>query len=130
MIIYLESSAATKLLLREPETPAMRDFLNGFAAEGHAVVSSQLVETELRRAAQRAGASQAAATAVLDRLDLLDVDRSTFAAAGLLPDPLLRSLDALHVASAMRVSADIFVTYDDRQTTAAHRAGLHVVSPV
>lgn len=129
MIVYVESSAAVKLILEEAESAAMADFLNGFALEAHAVVGSTLVETELRRAATRGGAPQSAATEVLSRLDIVDIERSTFAAAGLLPGPTLRSLDALHIAAALAVSADLFVSYDDRQIAAAEQAGFHVVSP-
>ncbi len=130
MIIYLESSAATKLVLAEAETQAMKSFLDAYSADGYAIVSSALLETELRRAALRAGATQSSVTQVLDRLDLIDVDRATFAAAGLLPDAALRSLDALHIASALRVGARLFVSYDERQSAAASASGLHVVAPL
>lgn len=129
MIIYVESSAAAKLILEEPESAAMAEFLNGFAMEAHTVVASTLVETELRRAATRAGAPQSAATDVLSRLDIVDIERPTFTAAGLMPGPTLRSLDALHVAVALAIVADMFVSYDDRQITAAEQAGFLVVSP-
>jgi len=129
VIVYIEASAAAKLLFREPETSALQKFLNDFVAEAHALVSSALLETELRRAATRGGARQVSATAVLERIDLIDMDRATFASAGLLPDPALRSLDALHVACALRVEAGLFVTYDQRQSSAAEAAGLRVVAP-
>lgn len=107
----------------------MAEFLNGFALEAHTVVASTLVETELRRAATRGGAPQSAATEVLDRIDVVELARPTFTAAGLLPGPTLRSLDALHVAAALAVAADLFVSYDERQIAAAEQAGFHVVSP-
>ena len=129
MIIYVESSAAAKLILDEPESEAMAEFLDGFALEGHAVVTSTLVDTELRRAASRGGAPQSAATEVLSRMNIVEIERSTFTAAGLLPGSTLRSLDALHVSAALAVSTDLFVTYDERQTAAAVAAGLRVVSP-
>ncbi len=129
MIIYVESSAAAKLILEEPESDAMAAFLNGFALAGHSVVASTLVETELRRAATRGGAPQSAATETLSRLDIVDIERPTFTAAGLMPGQSLRSLDALHVATALAILADIFVSYDERQIEAAERAGFHVVSP-
>ena len=129
MIIYVESSAAAKLILDEPESAAMAEFLDGFALEGHAVVTSTLVDTELRRAASRAGAPQSAATEVLSRMNIVEIERSAFTAAGLLTGSTLRSLDALHVSAALAVSTDLFVTYDERQTAAAVAAGLRVVSP-
>ncbi len=108
----------------------MAVFLDGFAAENHVIASSVLLETELRRTALRANVPQPLATAVLDRLDLVELDRATFAAAALIPDPNLRSLDALHLAAALRVGADLFVSYDERQIASAGGLGLHVVSPV
>lgn len=130
MIVYVESSAATKLILDESETVPLQEFLNGAAESGHSLVCSALLETELRRAAYRAGASQVAASMVLDRFDLLDADRQTFAAAGLLPNPGLRSLDAIHVAAALKVRADLFISYDERQANSAKAAGIQVFAPV
>jgi predicted nucleic acid-binding protein len=129
LIIYFETSAAAKLLIEEAESAAMATFLDGFAEENHVIASSVLLETELRRTALRARLPQASATAVLDRLDLIELDRATFAAAAIFPDPNLRSLDALHLAAAMRVGADLFISYDERKIQSAIDLGLHVVSP-
>lgn len=69
--------------------------------------------------------------ALLRRLDLVDLDRELLRSAGALPGPGLRSLDAVHLASALRVRdvLDAFVAYDDRLLEAARLAGLVVARP-
>lgn len=66
---------------------------------------------------------------MLARFDLLETDRSLYREAGLLPGRQLRSLDALHVAAALRVDADVMVSYDRRQVAAAESSGLRVLQP-
>lgn len=72
---------------------------------------------------------QSPVTAVLDRITLLDPDRSVFVTAGILPGQHLRSLDALHIASALIANADIMLSYDQRQISAASETGLRTLSP-
>jgi predicted nucleic acid-binding protein len=129
LIVYVETSAAVKLLLREEQSTAVMSFLDEAVASDHALVSSSVLETELRRTAIRRGISQEAATAVLERFDIFDLERSVFTQAGILPGPTLRSLDALHIAAALRISAELMVSYDARQIEAAESVGLHTISP-
>lgn len=121
MIVYVETSAAAKLLRREVESLRLREYLDTLS---EAPVSCLLLETELRRLAPRHGIPQSAVTTVLERFALVDLDRSAFREAGLLPGPDLRSLDALHVVAALRSGADVMISYDDRQIAAAEAAGL------
>lgn len=111
MIVYVESSAAAKLLVREPETPRLHADLDGLD-EGP--VSRLLLEAGLRGLAPRHGVGQPAVSAVPERSALIDVDRATLREAGLLPGRHLRSLDALHVAAALRFDADVMLSYDAR----------------
>jgi uncharacterized protein len=126
---YLDASAAAKLLVEEPESSSLASFLDRAVAEGDAVGSSRLLETELRRLGIRLGVPQESITLVLERLDLLMPDDDVFRAAGLLPGAALRSLDALHVAAALRWGADAVVTYDERQAVAVRGVGLDVTAP-
>jgi len=128
VIAYVESSAAVKLLRTEDETVALQAYLDERRARGDQLVSSLLLETELRRAAIRQGAPQAAATALLNRFDLYEIARADFTSAGFMPG-VVRSLDALHVASALALGADVVVTYDARQREAAEAVGLPTVAP-
>lgn len=128
MSVYLDTSAAAKLLVDEAESGALAAYLDGIGDE-HDVVSSALLETELRRLAVRLELDQSAVTDLLARIDLVDPPRSLFHEAGLLPGTHLRSLDALHLTTALRVDADILVAYDARLLEAARSLGLGVHSP-
>jgi predicted nucleic acid-binding protein len=133
-LFYLDASALVKLVQTEPESSALRAFLD--QAD---LVSSELVLTEVPRAIRRAVADDprlpsepliALAGEVLDALALLPLDRALLAAAGALSEPALRALDAIHVASAAAVSpVDGFVSYDERQSAAARLAGLRTIAP-
>jgi hypothetical protein len=125
---YIETSAAAKLLVAEAETAALKAYLDGLPASDERM-SSALAETELRRMAVRLELDQALATDVLSRFDLIDLPRSVFREAGILPGPGLRSLDALHLTMALRVAADILIAYDHRLIAAARGLGLTVASP-
>lgn len=125
MIAYVESSAAVKLLVDERESAALVSWLR----QPDTTVSTLLTETEMRRSAQRLGYDQRAVTEVLDGMHLFEIERIDYSSAGLLPGRDLRSLDALHIAAAVRLGVDCFVTYDERQAAAATELGLTVVSP-
>jgi len=126
--IYLDTSAAAKLLVDEAESGALAAYVDEIGAEQD-LVSSALLETELRRLAVRLGLDQSAVTDLLARLDLVDPPRSLFHEAGLLPGTQLRILDALHLATALRVDADTLVAYDARLLDAARSLGVGVHSP-
>jgi predicted nucleic acid-binding protein len=126
--VYLDASAAAKLLVDEAESAALTTYLDAVSAE-QGPVSSGLLETELRRLAVRLDLDQTAVTDLLARIDLVDPPRSMFHEAGLLPGTRLRSLDALHLATALRVDADTVVAYDVRLLEAAQSVGLGVHSP-
>jgi len=123
---YLESSAIVKLLRKEAESAALVQHLSRRA---DTAIGCVLSETEVRRAATRDGVSQEDATRVLDQFDLVDLDRAIFLHAGLISGATLRSLDAIHVAVAVREDVDEFITYDQRQAEAAASCGLRVISP-
>jgi predicted nucleic acid-binding protein len=128
VIAYLESSAAAKLLTIEAETRALETYLGTFGAADD-VVSAVLLETELRRLASREAFEQDVVTALLDGVRLLRMGRHVFQTAGLLPGPALRSLDALHLATALLDEVDVLITYDSRLISAAAEVGVATVSP-
>ena len=129
MRVYVETSAAAKLLVEEPESAALAGSLDMWVAEGSAILGSLLLETELRRLALRLALPQERVSDLLDRFDLLEPDVVTYRTAGLLPGAHLRSLDALHVAAAVQGDCRTLVTYDPLQSDAARAAGLQVASP-
>lgn len=94
------------------------------------LVACWLLDTELRRAAQReASLTQEKLTDLLTGVDLYEVPPSLFREAGRLPGAGLRSVDALHLAAALRIGVDHVVTYDVRMIDSARRLGLSVLSP-
>lgn len=128
MIAYLESSAAAKLLTSEAETQALETYLAALGSSDD-IVSALLLETELRRLASREDLEQDAVTALLDGVRLLRMGRQVFQTAGLLPGTALRSLDALHLATALLDEVDVLITYDARLISAAADLGVATVSP-
>ncbi len=126
MRCYVDASAAIKLVVAERETPALQAWLDDVDPT---VFSSVLLETEVRRAAAANGASQTAATVALAGVHLTAAPRALFSEAAFLPVPGLRSLDALHLATALREEADILVAYDRRLLEGAAVVGLLATSP-
>ena len=133
-VFYLDASALVKLVLPEAESEALRSYL----ADAD-LLSSELVLTEVPRAIRRVvpreserslGAALEQASAVLEGLALQPLDRSLLVAAGAIAEPVLRALDAIHVAAAADLSPiDAFVSYDERQAAAARLVGLRTVAP-
>lgn len=126
---YVDTSALVKLVVSEPETPALEAWL---AAQPEALVSSDLARAELVRTVRRsASADVVRARAVLESITLLTVRRTVFDAAGRLDPTRLRTLDALHLASALELGDDLagIVTYDHRLAEAARTHGVAVIAP-
>ena len=124
---YLDSSAALKLIVDEEESDAL---VRTLKTQAPTLVSSILLETELRRAVHRHPVlTQVVVTELLTRVNIYEIAPAWFTAAGLLPDASLRSLDALHVACAIRLRADRIVTYDRRMQQAAWAVGIPCESP-
>jgi predicted nucleic acid-binding protein len=126
--VYLDSSAAVKLVVEEAESPALRAWLG----PDRTLSSSALVHTELLRAVRRenpAGIEQA--RIVLALFTLHAIDHEILEGAGALDPATLRSLDAIHLATALRLSTELeaIVTYDQRMIEGARALGLPVASP-
>jgi len=128
-LAYVESSAMVKLAVPERETELLRDVL----ATHERLVSSELTAIETVRAARRrrGDVGAARARAALLTVNLLPIDRPVIEAAARLEPSTLRSLDAVHVATALQLVADdvVFYSYDARTLDAARAAGIGVASP-
>jgi predicted nucleic acid-binding protein len=125
---YLDSSAIVKLAIREPESAALRRYLRG----KRPLVSSALARTEVLRALLPAGDEAVArGRSVLQRLDLVRVNDRVLNAAGVLHPHGLRSLDAIHLATAQQLGPELtaLVTYDVRMVAAAKQLGHRIVQP-
>jgi hypothetical protein len=128
--VYVDSSALLKLVLSEPERPALEQVLSRWPDR----ISSVLLPIECRRIVLRAGNPPE----VVDRLEkelsgvtLIRLEEAVQTLAGAIGPPRLRSLDAIHLASALSIGdyPEAFVTYDDRLADAARAVGLNVLRP-
>lgn len=128
-MFYADTSALVKLAVRETETPALVAWIR---AEQVELATSDLARTELVRAVRRAApASLAAARDVLSRIVLLRASADIFDQASRLEPSELRSLDAVHLASALALGDELegIVVYDERLAGAAAALGIAVIAP-
>ena len=127
--LYLDSSAFVKVVVEEAESGALRAFL---AASGARRVSSALLRAEALRAIRHLGPDAVATVREgLRRVDLIGIDDRILDSAGILEPQVLRTLDAIHLATALAVGDDLdaIVTYDERMVAAARLVGLTTATP-
>jgi predicted nucleic acid-binding protein len=126
-VLYLDSSAIVKLVVREPETA---DLVQVVLADPE-IVSSGLAWTEVMIAVRRAGRSIARAERVLEGIAFTPIDDGILHEAAALGPKDIRTLDAIHVATALSLRPDVetMITYDVRQARAAFALGLDVRMP-
>jgi predicted nucleic acid-binding protein len=129
-MIYLDSAAIVKLAHAEAESGALRDWLDQRAELGW--VSSVFAEVEsFRVLARHAPVAGGRLHSVLDLIDLIDLDASIRLTAQAVAPPSVRSLDAIHLATALHLGPRLttFITYDRRLADAVAGAGLPVAMP-
>jgi predicted nucleic acid-binding protein len=130
-MIYLDTAALVKLVRREVESDALVDWIAD--RRDQLLISSALAEVELPRALRRTEPDLLSAVpGVLGRIAIYEVDEVVRTTAAAYDDPALRSLDAIHLATADAVLGDdltAFVTYDGRLLAAAKHLGLAVAAP-
>jgi predicted nucleic acid-binding protein len=128
--VYLDTSAVLKLILVEPESDDMQDAMAGWPGP----VSSRLAAVECARALKRISAPpkvRKRAAQVLESVTLVNLDSAVLRLAETVGSPELRTLDAIHLATALSLGdvPEAFVTYDDRLAAAARRMHLTVRQP-
>jgi predicted nucleic acid-binding protein len=129
-VYYLDTSALVKLVVVEPETRALRHFLSG--VEPNALITSALARAELLRAARRRDElTLRTARELLDAIAAVTINESLLEHAGSLEPLTLRTLDAIHLATALELGADLsaLVAYDARLLAAAAAAAVPTLSP-
>jgi len=129
-MIYLDSAAVVKLVHAEPESATLRSWLDKRAEVQW--ISSVLTEIESFRALARyAPAAVSRLPAVLDQIDLIDLDQRIRMLAQTVTPATVRSLDAIHLGTALRSRSSLtsFVTYDKRLRGAARAVGLPTDAP-
>jgi predicted nucleic acid-binding protein len=127
-LTYVDSSAIVKLAVAEPESKALRRFLS----RRRQLVTSALARTEVARALMPSGTEAVSrGEDVLRRIQLVRLNDRVLREAGRIEPAELRSLDAIHLASARQLGASVkqIVTYDERLADAATASGWSVAAP-
>jgi predicted nucleic acid-binding protein len=128
-LIYLDTSALLKLIFPEEGSAAVTKVLS----EDVDMVSSELLLVEARRGtARRAPGRRPRLDLLLGRVELIQLSGALLESASRLPDPMLRTLDAIHVATALSVRSDVttLLSYDQRLLDAAAAHGLPTAAPL
>jgi len=137
MRCYLDSSALLKRAIREAETADLRMFLEQLDGLGADFLTSALSQVEVARALRRAAelgritderSSESYGT-IMHGISFLEASPEIITEAQLIGGNLLRSLDAIHLATARVAGADLVVTYDERLLQACHAAGAMTAQP-
>lgn len=129
MAYYFDTSALVKLVIDEGASAELRHWV---AVNDTVPATSDLSRTELLRAIKRFAPSQAVEGRwLLERVEIVSITTATFEAAGRLGPDTLRSLDAIHLASALELGDDLegVVTYDARLAEAAGINGVVAIAP-
>ena len=127
-MIYLDASALVKVVVAEPGREALLAYLAGEVD----LVTSIVSEVEVARAVRRAGGPEPAElNRFLPGVVVLELGTAIAGRAARLKPDALRSLDAIHLATAMALGPELvaLVTYDRRLAEAALANGLHIESP-
>lgn len=135
MLVYLDSSALIKRGIRESETDRIVDEVDRMLEMGERLISSSLASVEVNRAMRSRFEAEAPAR-VIDRVELAlsgieesPIDDVVISLARRIGPGGLRSLDAIHLATAILLDADLVIAYDERLITTAQELGLATSSP-
>ncbi len=124
MIVYLDSSAIVPLFLRESASLIVKQYLDDLITDHHGLVTGRITETEVRRTAVRQSVAQTDISALLEGFMIVEHTPSQFRFAGTLGYGNLRSLDAVHIATAIDVGATAMITLDNRMAESCASVGL------
>ncbi|HTF49139.1 MAG TPA: type II toxin-antitoxin system VapC family toxin [Pseudonocardia sp.] len=128
-MIYLDTSAFIKLVKEEAESLPLNEYLRSL--QGPRFTSSKLLAVEARGTLRGAPKRLPRVDLMLDRVTQLEISDAVIETASRLPDPMLRTLDAIHLATALliRDDIDVLLSYDDRLLAAAASHGLPTTAP-
>jgi uncharacterized protein len=126
--VYVDTSALARMLLDEPDTKAIEHSLRAYDQR----VASRLLQVELRRVGLRTNLLDGVGE-LLAEVALIPVEEAILTAAETVPPSSVATLDAIHLATAMRLAEagelDALMTYDKQLATGAREHGLTVLSP-
>jgi predicted nucleic acid-binding protein len=133
MRVYMDSSALIKRVITEEESDALADFLDEHYQQADLLASSSLAWVEVSRVVLARAKSPATARQLIEGamsgIDEQSMTDEVVSVARRIEPLILRSLDAIHLATAVLTDADLVVTYDDRLADACRRNSLAVASP-
>lgn len=126
-LAYADASALVKLIVREPDS----DALHRWYVDAERLITSRAGIVETERASRRRPHDVEQRMLVLRDVEVIEVNAEIGHVAAAVEPPTVRTLDAIHIASALALGPELeaFVTYDDRLADAARGAGLPVVRP-
>lgn len=131
--VYLDGSALLKRVISEAESAALVDALDTWASSDDVLASSSLTWIEVTRALQaRLEGTEMDATLSDDALSGIaeqPMSSEVVSLARRIRPSVLRTLDAIHLASALLLDADMVVAYDKRLIDACHANSLNVATP-
>ena len=129
--LYLDSSALVKLVVREAESEALFEFLSAYPRRISSILAATEVPRAVRRLPEISDDLLSRARQVLNNIEQIELSATLAAAAAALEPATLRSLDALHLASALAFGEELagIVSYDRRLTDASREIGVTVYSP-
>jgi predicted nucleic acid-binding protein len=116
------------MIKTEPAAEGIRMTLDSLDADLHLLMSGRLLETEMRRTAVRQGISRAVVDSAIRPISLIEHEGADFHSAGLFKDRNLGSLDALHLATALRARVDAMMTSDQALARASESEGLPILT--
>jgi len=133
--IYVGSSALIKRVVAEPESDVLVSYLEQCVGDGNVLVSSSLAWVEVTRALrtrldhEHPSTITELADVALSGISEFSLDARVVALARRIGPPILRTLDALHLASATLLDADVMVVYNQRLAAAADELGIRTIAP-
>jgi predicted nucleic acid-binding protein len=133
MHVYVDSSALIKRVVAEKESAELLNFLDAHYQQDHLLVTSSLGLAEVSRAVLARARTRTVAGDLIDEamsgIDERPMSADVVSIARRVEPPILRTLDAIHLATAVLIDADVVVTYDERLADACRRNSLAVTSP-
>lgn len=137
VLVYVDSSALLKRVLDEEHRDALDEAMVEWSSSGAIFASSLLAEIEVFRALRSRldrgldpAAFAAASDHALDGIRRHPIDPDVVALARIVGPPTLRSLDAIHLATALQLGTDLLLAYDERLLAAANELGIRTSSPI
>jgi len=133
MHVYVDTSALLKRVFVEQESAELLSFLDAHYQQDDVLATSSLGLIEVSRSVLSRARKPIAAGDLIDEamsgIDERPMTADVISVARRVEPLILRSLDAIHLATAVLIDADIVVTYDDRLADACRRNSLAVASP-